>query len=82
MTGILNFFEHIGNYAGVGMVMLLIGLCMIIIAIISLAGLRRAERSRTVAEFNRQFVSDTRFRISDVDAGAARKEIAGRLDIR
>ena len=81
MTGILNFITHIGSYAGAGMVMFFIGLILIIVAIVRLSGLRKADRSRAVTEFNQQFVKDTGSRISDVEAGAKRAEIARDLGI-
>lgn len=81
MTGILNFLSHIGTYAGAGMIMFFIGLILIIVAIFRLSRLRKAERSRAVAEFNQQFVKDTGSRISDVEAGAKRAEIARSLGI-
>ena len=81
MTRILNFIAHIGGYAGAGMVILIIGIILIIIAIIRLSGLRKAERSRSVAEFNQRFAADTGTRISDVEAGRIRQEMADRLRI-
>ena len=81
MTGVLNFLSHIGNYAGAGMVIFFVGLILIIAAIVRLSMLRKAERSRAVAEFNQQFVKDTGSRISDVEAGAKRREIARSLGI-
>ena len=82
MTGVLNFISHIGNYAGVGMIMVMAGFAVIIISVVKLSGIRRADRNRTVAEFNRKFVNDTHMRIADVEAGAARKDIARKLNIR
>ena len=81
MTGILNFLSHIGGYAGAGMIMFFIGLILIVVAVVRLGGLRKAERSRAVAEFNQRFVKDTGSRISDVEAGAKRAEIARSLGI-
>lgn len=82
MTVILNFFAHIGSYAGVGMVMLVLGTALIALAVMKLSGLKKAERSMTVAEFNRQFIQDTGTEISDAEAGAKRKDIARDLGIR
>ena len=81
MTGILNFVSHIGNYAGVGMIMFFLGIACIAFAIIKLGKVRRVDREMTVAEFNRQFVNDTYSRISDVEAGSVRKDIARRLNL-
>lgn len=81
MTGILNFITHIGGYAGAGMVMLVIGIILIIFAVIRLGGLRKAERSRSVAEFNQRFAADTGVRISDIEAGRIRQEMADMLRI-
>ncbi len=81
MTGILDFFSHIGSYAGIGMIMLLAGIVLIVVAAFRLSSLRKAERRRTVAEFNQQFVNDTRSAISDVEAGADRRAVARNLGI-
>ena len=81
MTKVLNFFTHIGSYFGPGAVMLIIGIVLIVIAIIKLSNMRKAERSRTVAEFNQQFVMDTGSKISDIEAAEKRKSIAGNLGI-
>ncbi len=81
MTKVLNFFTHIGSYFGPGAIMLIIGIVLIVIAIIKLSNMRKAERSRTVAEFNQQFVMDTGSKISDIEAAEKRKSIAGNLGI-
>lgn len=82
MTAILNFISHIGDYAGPGMILFFIGIGLIIFASVRLSRLSAAERSRSVAEFNQQFVSDTRYGISDVESGARRAETAERLGIK
>ena len=81
MTEVLNFFSHIGNYAGAGMIMLVIGIILIIAASVRLSRLRKADRRRAAAEFNQQFVADTGASVSDVEAGARRREIARELGI-
>ena len=81
MTHFLNVITHIGNYAGVGMVMTVAGTAMVIIAIARLSRQRKLDRRRTAAEFNRQFVRDTGSRISDIEGGAKRREIARELGI-
>lgn len=82
MTGILNTITHIGNYAGIGMLMLIAGIALSIFAIIKISNNNRRSRDVERAEFNRKFVSDTGLRIADVDAGAKRKEAARNLGIR
>lgn len=81
MTRFLNVISHIGNYAGIGMLMVAIGIVLIIISIVKISKLRKADRRRTVAEFNQQFVRDTGSRISDIEAGARRREVAKELGI-
>jgi hypothetical protein len=81
MTGILNTITHIGNYAGIGMLMLILGMILAIFAIIKISNLRRVSRDIERAEFNSRFVRDTGSRISDVEAGAKRKEAARNLGI-
>ena len=81
MTGILNTITHIGNYAGIGMLMLITGIALSIFAIIKISNNNRRSRDVERAEFNRKFVSDTGLRITDVDAGAKRKEAARNLGI-
>lgn len=81
MTGILNTITHIGNYAGIGMLMLITGIALSIFAIIKISNNNRRSRDVERAEFNRKFVSDTGLRIADVDAGAKRKEAARNLGI-
>jgi hypothetical protein len=82
MIRILNFLSSIGSYFGPGAVILIIGIAIIIIASVKLSRLNKAERRRTVAEFNQQFVMDTGSRISDVEAASRRKAIAGELGIK
>ena len=53
-----------------------------ILAAIKLGDLRKAERGRTVAEFNQQFSQDVGSRISDVEAGEKRRRTARDLGIR
>ena len=81
MTGFMSIIENIGHYAGVGMVLAVAGLIMIIVAIVGLARRSAADRRTSVAEFNQQFVRDTQARISDIQAGARRSQIAGDLGI-
>ncbi|MBR0308401.1 MAG: hypothetical protein IJH92_05870 [Mogibacterium sp.] len=81
MTDILNVLTHIGNYAGPGMMIAIIGLVITVLAIIKLSRLRKKERSVSRAEFNRSFVNDTGFGISDVEEGAMRREAARELGI-
>ena len=81
MIQILNFFSHIGSYLGSGAVMLVIGIALIVIAVVKLSKMRKAERSRAVAEFNQQFALDTGSRISEIEAASMRKEIAEALFI-
>lgn len=82
MTSVLNFFSSIGNYAGMGMAIFALGIVSVIFAVVMLGRIRKAERRRTVAEFNQQFTQDVRSRISDVEAGEKRREIARDLGIR
>ena len=82
MTSVLNFFASTANYAGAGMVMFFLGIAAVILAAIKLGDLRKAERGRTVAEFNQQFTQDVGSRISDVEAGEKRRRIARDLGIR
>lgn len=81
MTGLLNGITHIFNYAGIGMLMFAVGLTLIVFSIIKLSRQRRLSRDIARAEFNRKFVSDTGFGISDVESGAARKAAADSLGI-
>ncbi len=81
MTYILDFVTHIGNYAGVGMIMALLGIALIVFSIIRLSGLRRKEREVARAEFNRQFVKDTGYHVSEAEEGAARRAAARGLGI-
>ena len=82
MTSVLNFFASIGNYAGMGMAIFVLGIVSVIFAVVMLGRIRKAERRRTVAEFNQQFTQEVRSRISDVEAGEKRREIARDLGIR
>lgn len=82
MIRLLNVITHIGNYAGVGMVMAAVGIILIIVAVIELSKQRKADRRRTTAEFNQQFVRDTGSRISGIEAGARRREIAQKIGIK
>lgn len=82
MTHFLNMITHIGNYAGVGMAMTVIGILLVIIAITKMSKQRKIDRRRTAAEFNQQFVRDTGSRISDIEGGARRREIARELGIK
>ena len=81
MTHFLNVITHIGNYAGVGMVMTATGIILIVAAVAMISRQRKIDRRRTAAEFNQQFVRDTGARISDIEAGAKRHEIARELGI-
>ena len=63
------------------MIMFVAGLAAVIAAISGLSRLRKTDRRRAVAEFNQQFVSDTRSRVADVEAGERRAEIARSLGI-
>ena len=81
MTGFLNIISNITHYAGVGMVLAAAGIVMIAVAIFRLVRWNAADRRASVAEFNQQFVQDTRYRIADVEAGSKRSEIAGKLKI-
>ncbi len=81
MTHILDFVSNISHYAGPGMIMFVIGVALVVFAITRLTKQRAADRSVTVAEFNRQFLNDTGFSISDVEAGEARKQAASKLGI-
>ena len=81
MTYILDFVTHIGNYAGVGMVMAVLGIALTVFAIIRLSGLRKKGREVARAEFNRQFVRDTGYSLSEAEEGAARKAAARGLGI-
>ena len=82
MIHLLNVITHTANYAGVGMIMTVAGIILITIAVVKLSKQRKADRRRTAAEFNQQFVRDTRSRISDVEAGERRREIAQKIGIR
>lgn len=81
MTRILNIITHVGDYAGVGMVITILGIVIIMIAVMKISKLRKADRKLTIAEFNQQFVRDTGSRISDIEQGAKRREIARSLGI-
>lgn len=81
MTNILNFLTHIGNYAGIGMIIAAIGLAVTIFAIVKLSRLKKKNRHVARAEFNRKFVRDTGLRISDVEEGAMRRAAAQQLGI-
>lgn len=76
MTYILNFVTHIGSYAGIGMIMALLGIALTVFAIIRLSGLKKKGREVSRAEFNRQFVNDTGYSVSDAEEGAIRKAAA------
>lgn len=81
MTHFLDVITHIGSYAGAGMAMTVIGIVLILISITKISRQRKLDRRQTAAEFNRQFVRDTGSRISDVEEGAQRREIARSLGI-
>ena len=80
MIGIYSGAGILG-YAGVGLVMTILGLAMIVFSVLKLSSLRAADRRHSVEEFTRQFVTDTRSNISDIEAGARRRELAARLGI-
>lgn len=61
--------------------MFIVGLALIVFAAIRLSKQRKLDRNIARAEFNRKFVSDTGRRISDVEAGAARRSAAENLGI-
>ena len=81
MTNILNVLTHIGNYAGIGMIIAVIGLAITIFAIIKLSRMKKKNRHVSRAEFNQNFVRDTGYSISDVEEGAMRRAAAQQLGI-
>ena len=82
MRYILNTITHIASYAGIGMILFFVCIILIIAAVIMMGRQRSINRRVVTANFNRQFVNDTGYRISDVEAGEKRRAIAHNLGIR